>query len=318
LNQLNILIDKLKRQPPGLKKIGEELKETLDNNQKDAFNLRAGDFNIRLGKRTLVMGIVNVTPDSFSGDGLLKGGKGVDCAIPHIEKLIRDGADILDIGGESTRPGAKKVSPQEEIKRVMPLIKKFTRKIRIPISIDTYKSEVARAALDAGAVIVNDILGLKPKSPMLKVLKKYPHALVVVMHIQGTPRTMQKNPAYDDLMYEIWLNLQQSIDAGLQAGINRDRFIIDPGIGFGKTLGHNLEIIRRLSELKSLGRPILIGTSRKSFIGKILRNQEDERIFGTAASVACVIANGAKIVRVHDVKAMKQVVKVADSIIYNQ
>ena len=315
LSQIINLISKLKRQPASLNKIGEGLKKTLDNNQKNEFNLKAGNFNIRLGRRTLVMGIVNVTPDSFSGDGLFRGKKGLDCAIPYVEMLIRDGADIIDIGGESTRPGAKRVSYKEEIIRVVPLIKRLSKRIKIPISIDTCKPEVARAALDAGAVIVNDILGLKPKDPMLKVLKEYLHVPVVVMHIQGNPRTMQKNPTYKDLMDEIRLNLQRSIDAGLQAGISMDRFIVDPGIGFGKTLSHNLEIIRRLSELKSLGRPILIGPSRKSFIGKILHNREDERIFGTAASVACAIANGAKIVRVHDVKAMKQVIRVTDAIL---
>ncbi|MDP3143085.1 MAG: dihydropteroate synthase [Candidatus Omnitrophota bacterium] len=313
LSQISRLIEKLKYQPPSLNKIAQQLKEAVENSQKDTFTLKAGRFNLGLGKRTLIMGVVNVTADSFSGDGLLT--KGKDCAIPYAEKLIRDGADILDIGGESTRPGARAISSKEEIKRVIPLIKYLSKRIRIPISVDTYKSEVAKAALGSGAVIVNDIMGLKPKDPMLKVLKSFPGVPVVVMHIKGKPRTMQKNPVYKDLMFEIIENLAQSIDAGMQVGISKERFIVDPGIGFGKALGHNLEIIRRLSELKILGRPILIGTSRKSFIGKILHKREGERIFGTAASVACAIANGAKIVRVHDVLAMKEVVKLSDAIL---
>jgi len=315
LSQINNLVEKLKRQPASLNKIAAQIKETVENSQRDSFTLKAGRFNLELGKRTLIMGIVNVTPDSFSKDGLLKNGDDLSCAIPYVEKLIRDGADILDIGGESTRPGARKVPVKDEIKRVVPLIKKLSKKTKIPISIDTYKPEVARAALDAGAVMVNDILGLEPKDPMLKVLKRFPRVPVVVMHIQGLPRTMQENPVYKDLMNEILCSLQNSIDAGLQAGIARERFIIDPGIGFGKTLEHNLEIIHRLPELKTLGRPILIGTSRKSFIGKILRKKENGRVFGSAASVVCAIANGAKIVRVHDVGPMKEVVKLADAIL---
>lgn len=316
-SQIKNLIEKLKRQPPSLQKISQQLNEVLKNSQKDFFSLKAGRFNLRLGRRTLIMGIVNVTPDSFSGDGILREKNVIAGAIPFVKKMMRDGADILDIGGESTRPGAKAISYKEEIKRVVPLIKFLSKRIKIPISVDTYKPEVARAALEAGAVIINDIMGLKAKDPLIKVLKNFRDVPIVVMHIKGKPRTMQKNPVYEDLMEEVLENLQRSIDAGLQAGISIERFIVDPGIGFGKTVEHNLEIIRRLSELKSLGRPILVGPSRKSFIGKILHSpEESQRIFGTAASVACAIANGANIVRVHDVKEIKQVVRLADSILH--
>jgi dihydropteroate synthase len=316
-SQIKNLIEKLRHQPPSMQRISRQLNETIENSQKDSFSLKAGRFNLKLGKRTLIMGIINVTPDSFSGDGMLSRGDMMGCAIPHAEKMIRDGVDFLDIGGESTRPGARAIPAREEINRVVPLIKRLNRKCKIPISIDTYKPEVARAALDAGAVMVNDIMGLKVKDPMIKVLKSFRDVPIVVMHIKGKPRTMQRNPVYEDLMGEILENLQRSIDAGTQEGIDANRFIVDPGIGFGKTLAHNLEIIRRLEELKSLGRPILIGTSRKAFIGKILDLSEGQRVFGTAASIACAIANGANIVRVHDVKEIKQVSQLVDSIIYN-
>lgn len=317
LSQLKNLIEKLRRQPPSLKKIGGELKEIVENSQKEKFNLRAGSHNLRLGARTLIMGVINMTPDSFSGDGWLRLGWDYGVVAAFVEKMVGDGADIIDIGGESTRPGARPVSSKEEIRRVIPLIKRLIKTIKVPLSIDTYKPQVAKAALDAGAGMVNDIMGLKKSDPMLKVLKAFPEAAVVVMHIKGKPRTMQKNPVYADLMHEIISHLNDSLDAGLQAGINRDRFIVDPGIGFGKTKEHNLTILRRLGELKGLGRPVLIGTSRKSFIGKVLNLPEEKRIFGTAASVACAIVNGAHIVRVHDVKEMKNVVKLTDAIAYN-
>ncbi|MFZ5799950.1 MAG: dihydropteroate synthase, partial [Candidatus Omnitrophota bacterium] len=256
-------------------------------------------------------------PDSFSGDGCLRLGRDYGAVAAFAERMVADGADILDIGGESTRPGARPVSAKEEIKRVIPLIKRLTKTVKAPLSIDTYKPEVAGAALESGAGIVNDIMGLKKNSPMLKVLKAFPDSAVVVMHIKGKPRTMQKNPVYADLMYEIIYRLNDSIEAGLQAGIKRERFVVDPGVGFGKTKEHNLTILRRLGELQGLGRPVLVGTSRKSFIGKILNAPEDKRIFGTAASVACAIANGAHIVRVHDVKEMQNVVKLTDAVVYN-
>jgi dihydropteroate synthase len=230
--------------------------------------------------------------------------------------MVRDGADIIDIGGESTRPGAKPVSAKEEIARTVPVIKKISQKIKVPISIDTEKSEVAEQALDSGASIVNDISSLRYDKKMAKVAARYKAGLVL-MHMQGRPRTMQKNPHYQSLIEEIIDYLDQSIKMAQDAGIDKEKIIIDPGIGFGKTLAHNLEILRRLREFKSLGRPILVGPSRKSFLGKILNVEPQERIMGTAAAVSLAIANGANIVRVHDVAQIRQVAKISDAIIEN-
>ncbi|MFI5252548.1 MAG: dihydropteroate synthase [Bacteroidota bacterium] len=268
-----------------------------------------GSREYDLSSRTYIMGILNVTPDSFSDGGRYFD---VDQAISHGLQLVQDGADIIDIGGESTRPGSENVSIEEEIHRVVPVIKQLTQKCNVPISIDAYKHEVATAALDAGAVIVNDISGLRYDNQMAATIAKYSGS-VVLMHIKGTPKTMQENPQYEDVVQEVSDYLQESILLALAAGI--EQIIIDPGIGFGKALHHNLIIIQRIQEFQRLGYPVLVGPSRKSFIGAILHLPVDQRLEGTAGAVAASIMNGAQIIRVHDVKEMKRVAMVLDSII---
>ncbi|PIP67571.1 MAG: dihydropteroate synthase [Candidatus Omnitrophica bacterium CG_4_9_14_0_2_um_filter_42_8] len=267
-------------------------------------------IDFKFGVRTYIMGVLNVTPDSFSGDGVYQD---ADKAVEAALKMVEDGADIIDIGGESTRPGAEPVTTEEEIKRVILVIKKLSKRISAPISIDTAKSEVAKQALDNGALIVNDITGLESDPGMIGIIREF-NANVVVMHIKGTPQTMQKNPSYGNLIEEIKDKLKNIIEKAVKGGIKKENIIVDPGIGFGKTLEHNLEILNRLSEFKELKQPVLVGPSRKSFIGKLTGEEPCGRIFGTAASVALAIKNGADIIRVHDVKEMKQVAVVSDAI----
>ncbi|MBM3253014.1 MAG: dihydropteroate synthase [Candidatus Omnitrophica bacterium] len=257
------------------------------------------------------MGILNVTPDSFSDGGLYFREKD---AINRALQLEEEGADIIDIGGESTRPYSKPVKINEELKRVIPVIRKLVKKIKIPISIDTYKSEVARCALEEGASLVNDISALRQDKRLVEVVKKY-NVPVVLMHMKGSPQNMQDNPRYKDVVSEVINFLRKRIEYLKTNGIKEDNIIIDPGVGFGKTKAHNLEILNRLDEFKALERPILIGTSRKSFIRKVLNLEVDERVFGTAATVAVSIMKGAHIVRVHDVKAMRQVSILTDAIL---
>lgn len=272
--------------------------------------LKCGRFSLELGKRTHVMGVLNRTPDSFSDAGKFMDEKS---AIGRIRKMVRDGADIIDIGGESTRPGSRRVSVPEEMERTIPVIEKISGELEVPISIDTSKHEVAREAIRRGAAIVNDITGLKADPKMAGVISES-GAAVCVMHIKGTPRDMQDNPVYGDLMAEIIGSLRESIDIALEAGISPDRIIVDPGIGFGKTVCHNLNIINRLSELKVLDKPILIGTSRKSFIGAVLNKTVGDRLMGTAATLALAIRGGADIIRVHDVKEMALVARMSDAV----
>jgi dihydropteroate synthase len=315
LTQLIRLNDKLSRQPFGLNELARDLSKTLSNYQKDNFILNLGKYKLNLKSRTLIIGIVNLTPDSFSGDGLYRVsgiGYRVSDVVDFVEKMVGDGSDIVDIGGESSRPGAKAVSAKEEIKRVIPVIKALVKKIKVPISIDTYKPEVARQALDNGAVIVNDVTGLI-NLKMAKLVARY-NAGVIVMHMKGNPRTMQRNPKYESLIDEIIEFLDKAINRAQDAGIDREKIIVDPGIGFGKTLEHNLEILKRLRELKVLGRPILVGPSRKSFIGKILNVGAKERLSGTLSACVLAVKNGANLVRVHDVKEVKQALKILDKI----
>lgn len=257
------------------------------------------------------MGIINVTPDSFSGDGIPE----PEGAVARAWRLVEEGADIVDIGGESTRPGSLPLPPEEELKRVLPVIDRLiTENFPVPISVDTYKPTVAQRALEAGACILNDIYGLRQPG-MLRVVAHF-RPSVVIMHMQGTPQTMQINPTYTDCVREIAAFLERRAKIAMQTGLSKDRIILDPGIGFGKGVKHNLEILRRLSEIKGLGFPVLIGTSRKSFIGKVLGIEvPSERIWGTAATVALAVAHGADIVRVHDVRAMVQVVRMTDALV---
>lgn len=268
------------------------------------------DFSFDFSRRTYVMGILNVTPDSFSDGGLYFSKQ---AAVDKALRMQDEGADILDIGGESTRPGAQKIPIKEEMGRVVPVIEAIAGKTKIPISVDTYKSEVARAALSAGASMVNDISGLRFDGKMSEVVSGH-NVPVVIMHIKGTPRNMQKHPVYKALIPEITDYFREGIEIARCAGIADDGIIIDPGIGFGKTAEHNLEIVRRLDEFTGFEKPILLGLSRKSFIGRILGGlPATERLEGTAAATAIAIFNGANIIRVHDVKEMVRVAKVADA-----
>jgi dihydropteroate synthase len=268
-------------------------------------------FSLNFAARTYVMGVVNVTPDSFSDGGFFFD---TESAIRHANYLAEQGADILDIGGESTRPGAAALQLDEELRRIIPVIKSVAGQVRIPISIDTYKSKVARRALDAGASIVNDISGLRFDPGMPKVVAEY-GVPAIAMHIKGTPEDMQKHPVYEALVPEIMDYMRGSIMLAGDAGVPEEHIIIDPGIGFGKTMVHNLEIIKNLKEFTLLGRPLAIGVSRKAFIGKLLGGvPPSERMEGTAAAVTASILNGANIVRVHDVTEMVKVARVADAI----
>jgi dihydropteroate synthase len=318
LSQFRGLNEKLNKQPFGLNKLSQDLSDTLKNYRRDKFILDLGRFRLNLGSRTHIMGIVNLTPDSFSGDGLYKAQssklKAQSQILEYVEQLAKDGADIIDLGGESTRPGAKPVSIKEELSRTIPIIKLLARKINLPISIDTYRPEVARQALDCGAVIVNDISGLRD-TKMIKVVASY-KAGVVIMHMRGEPRTMQKNPRYVSLMDEIINFLSNAVKLAVAGGIDKEKIIVDPGIGFGKTLEHNLKILKSLEELRVLGRPILVGPSRKSFIGKILNVEASKRIFGTVSACVLAAGSGAKIIRAHDVKEVKQALKIFDAAVH--
>ncbi|MBI5663818.1 MAG: dihydropteroate synthase [Nitrospirae bacterium] len=269
------------------------------------------NFDFDFSQRTYIMGILNVTPDSFSDGGLFFNS---ESAVKQALRMQEEGADIIDIGGESTRPGAEKITVKEEIRRIVPVIEALAKEARVPISVDTYKSTVAEAALKAGASIINDISGLRFDPKMAKVASRH-KVPVVIMHIKGTPKNMQQNPVYNSLVPEIIDYLHECIEIAGDAGIPDDMIVIDPGIGFGKTVGHNLEIIRRLKEFEGFAKPILLGPSRKSFIGKILGGLPvTERLEGTSAAAAIGIFNGANIIRAHDVKEMVRVVKIADAI----
>ncbi|MBI5366436.1 MAG: dihydropteroate synthase [Planctomycetes bacterium] len=275
------------------------------------FSVPCGATVLELGARTAILGIVNVTPDSFSD-----GGRFVDpeAAVAHGLALLGEGAHALDVGGESTRPGAAPVAAEEEERRVLPVIRALARQTRAPISVDTTKARVAAAALDAGAVIVNDVSAGLDDPEMLPTVARGAAALVL-KHRQGTSATMQVAPRYDDVVGEVRDHLAGRLRAALAAGIAAARLLVDPGIGFGKTLEHNLEILRRLEAFHALGRPLLVGPSRKNFLGRILDLPPDQRVEGTAAAVALAIAAGAHVVRVHDVRAIARVARVADAIV---
>lgn len=261
------------------------------------------------------MGIVNLTPDSFSGDGRLTRSlrdPARDCA--YALKLIREGADVIDLGGESSRPQAPAVNLNEEVKRVIPVVELLRKKTDAVISVDTSKHEVAQRALDAGADMINNVMGLQLKRKFLKIIRDGDAALVV-MHMRGNPRTMQSKTNYRSLVSDIVGELATSLEKCLDTGIKSDRIMIDPGIGFSKTPDQNLKILKELQKFRSLNMPLLVGTSRKSFIGKILNVPVEGRVWGTAASVAASILGGAHMVRVHDVKEMKQVAAVCDAIL---
>jgi dihydropteroate synthase len=258
------------------------------------------------------MGVLNVTPDSFSDGGQFTT---VARAVERGLEMVAAGADILDIGGESSRPGAETVSLAEELERVVPVICALRQRTQVPISVDTTKAEVLREAIAAGADILNDISAGQLDPDILPAAAQL-DVPVILMHMQGTPRTMQTDPVYGNVVDEVYTHLDQRIDAAVKAGVKRERIAVDPGIGFGKTLDHNLELIRRCQEFRSLGCPILMGVSRKSFLGKILdRPEPQQRIWGTAAACSMAIAQGADILRVHDVAEMVDVCRVVDGIV---
>ncbi len=265
---------------------------------------RCGPLKLEWGRRTYVMGIVNVTPDSFSGDGLA-----YDCEVA-LEQALRfqaEGADIIDVGGESTRPSSTPVDADEEIQRVIPVIRLLSSRLDIPISVDTYKYAVAQEALAAGAAMINDVWGLKHDSTLASLAAREGDP-IVLMH-------NQKDAIYADFFTDVLASLRASVKQALDADVSSENVILDPGFGFGKGPEHNLEILRRLQEFKALGLPILVGTSRKSTVGLVLDLPVEERLEGTAATVALAIANGADIVRVHDVKAMTRVARMSDAIV---
>lgn len=300
-------------------------------------SLQVGNHTFNWGSRTYVMGILNVTPDSFSGDGLLlalsgvsaaskdeAGGEGIEAAVEQAGEFLADGADILDVGGESTRPGSQSVSADQEMERVIPVIEAIA--IEFPealISIDTYKAQVAEEALKAGALILNDVWGLRADPELASVAAKY-KAPVVLMHNRSNPASVEVRSQlgnayigseYQNLIEEVKQELLISVELANKAGIEESHIILDPGIGFGKTREHNLELINRLNEIRELGYPVLLGPSRKSFIGFTLDLPADQRVEGTAATIAIGIARGADIVRVHDVKEMARVAKMTDAIV---
>jgi dihydropteroate synthase len=262
------------------------------------------------GARTLVVGVLNVTPDSFSD-----GGRHYDAgrAIDHALQMESDGADIIEVGGESTRPGAGPVSAREELARIGPVLSGLAGRLRVPVALDTYKSEVASAAIDLGAAILNDVSALR-FDPALADVAARERTPLVLMHMRGDPATMQVIAPSPDIFAEIESDLRKAISEASRRGVSPGRIIIDPGIGFGKTLEQNLAILNNLDRFESLDLPLMIGTSRKSFIGRLTGRLADERIFGTAASVAIAIARGAHLVRVHDVREMAEVARIADAI----
>ncbi|HET7317563.1 MAG TPA: dihydropteroate synthase, partial [Nitrospirota bacterium] len=295
--------------PSGL---AEKIESLLDNYLRSDYKIDCRGKTLGLGARTHIMGVLNVTPDSFSDGGRYAD---PDQALARARDMAAAGADIIDIGGESTRPGAEPVPEDEELRRTVPLIERLAAELAVPISIDTYKSSVARKALEAGASIVNDISGLRFSPDMARVAAEY-GAAVVIMHIKGTPKNMQQNPVYADVVDEVRQYLEEGVELAVKGGVDRERIMIDPGIGFGKNLGHNLEILNRLDEFKGAGRPVVLGTSRKKFIGTVLDIPvPEDRGYGTAATVALGIARGAAIVRVHDVADMAQVARMTDAIV---
>jgi dihydropteroate synthase len=269
-----------------------------------SFVLRCGNYELDLRKKTMIMGIVNVTPDSFSDGGRFYD---IDRAVEHAKRLVADGADIIDIGGESTRPGAEKVSLEEELRRVIPVVKAVAQEIDVPISIDTYKAEVAKQAIEAGAHIINDVWGAKADAKMAEVAAFY-DVPIILMH-------NRHDLQYRDLISDMISDLMESVAIAKRAGVKDENIILDPGIGFAKTLEHNLEVMRRLDEFAKLGYPLLLGTSRKRFIGHVLDLPVNERVEGTGATVCLGIVKGAHIVRVHDVLPIARMAKIMDAML---
>ena len=276
------------------------------------FRLRLPSRVLALGERTLIMGVLNVTPDSFSDGGLFLN---ADAAVARALEIERAGADILDIGGESTRPGSVGISAEEELRRIIPVLERLRGRLKIPISVDTSKSAVAEGAADAGAEILNDVTALRA-DPQLAEVARQRKLPLILMHMRGEPCTMQKKPFARDVLRDVSASLRRAVALARRAGVSRSQIVLDPGIGFGKSAAQNFELLERLPELGRLGFPLLVGSSRKSFIGKALGGApETARLWGTAATVAASILGGAHIVRVHDVCEMAQAARVSDAIV---
>ncbi len=302
-DKIKKLINKLDHQTIfGLPEIRTDLELILENIlSKQTTILNCNSKKLKLDS-IKIMGVLNITPDSFSdGNKFIR----VDKAVDHAIRMMEEGANIIDIGGESTRPGAEKVDIPTELERVIPVIEELRKRSDIPISIDTNKAEVASKAIQAGASIINDISALRFDEGMVKVLQKYPNVPIILMHMLGTPRTMQKKPSYEDTIEDIMEFFQERIDHCISNKINKNRIILDPGIGFGKRQRDNLIILKKFFEFKSFGLPVLLGASRKSFIGKIYDSKPENRLEGSLAATALAFQNGIDIVRVHDVKQHK-------------
>jgi len=305
------MLERLEKPPFGQARIAVEIRRALDRYDRRRFEIRLGSRRLAVGPRPAIMGVVNVTPDSFSD-----GGRHFDrdAAIAHGCRLAEEGADIIDIGGESTRPGSRPLSEEEELARVMPVIEGLATRVRAAVSIDTRHARVARRAVQAGASLINDVTGLQGDPDMAGVAAET-GAGVAIMHMLGEPKTMQDNPRYDHLMADICRYLRRGIEAAVAAGVPEEAILVDPGFGFGKTLEHNVAILAQLGQLRTLGQPILVGVSRKRFIGRLTGIATPaERTYGTAAACALAVAAGALVLRVHDVAAMKQALAVAASV----
>lgn len=309
INQTNKLISKLKEQPFGLKELSIKIQDV--NKEQSKRVIVCGKKKIVLNDKNLVMGIVNLSPDSFFGNGINE----ANIAAHTAEDMEEYGADIIDVGAESTKPGSSPISAKEEIARITKFLKIFSKKTKLPISIDTYKPEVAKVALNEGASIINDIYALRyDKSKMAEVVAKH-QAGVILMHMQGTPATMQKNIKYKDIILDIFKFLSDRVDFALQSGIKKESIILDPGIGFGKTVEDNLLIIKKLIEFKSLNYPLLIGISNKSFLAKVANVTElKERLIASTTACVNAVINGADIIRVHNVQETIQSLKVVNAI----
>ncbi|OQX88147.1 MAG: dihydropteroate synthase [Candidatus Omnitrophica bacterium 4484_70.2] len=327
LSQLRRLVEKLKLQPFGLKEIALELEVTLKNLSKKEYTFFARGRELKITK-PIICGIINLTPDSFSKDGLLAGINERKASFIHKEitnlvmkkvgEMVENGAKIIDLGGESTRPYAKPIDEEEEIKRVIPYLKVIRKEFPdLFLSIDTYKYRIAKEAVNEGVDIINDITALRKSPLILSLIKKYKLGCVL-MHMKGEPQTMQMSSYYqNDVVEEILQFLRARVEVCLKEGVDTRQIMIDPGIGFGKTVENNLEILNRLAQFKSLGLPIFLGISRKSFIGKILNLEVEERLIGTIASLVISVVKGANVLRVHDVKEAYQALRMADRILNN-
>ncbi len=299
-SQYERVTEKLKEQPFDLKDLAGEINMSIDSYHGSKYG----------AERCKIMGILNVTPDSFFDGGRYDR---VERAVEKGIKMEKEGADIIDIGGESTRPGSERISEEEELERVIPVIEDLSNKTDVPISIDTYKPKIAEKAVDAGAEMVNDVFGLRQEGMPEKIAEL--NVPVVIMHMQGRPKDMQEDPTYDDVISDISSFFLERIEVAKDAGVKDENIIIDPGIGFGKKLEHNLEIIERLDEFTSFSYPVLLGASRKSFLGNILEKEADERLYGSLAVAAMAVERGASILRVHDVQENLDVIRTVSAVI---